>query len=148
VSELRIDINLPGAAAVHEPRLKSWLESAVRSALEHEGVRAAAVSLTLLDDDEMARLNTHYLQHEGPTDVLSFPLFAAGEAPVGDIYIGFGQACRQSEELRIPLDTELARLAIHGTLHVLGYTHPELDAREGSDLWQRQEAILQKMLQR
>ncbi|MGH7466398.1 MAG: rRNA maturation RNase YbeY [Longimicrobiales bacterium] len=148
MSDLRIDINLPGAAAEDESHWQHWLEGAVRSTLEHEGVQQAAVSVTLVDDAEIARLNAHYLQHEGPTDVLSFPLFEKDEAPVGDIYIGFDQARRQSEELQIPLDTELARLAIHGTLHVLGYTHPDLDARERSDLWQRQEAILQKVLRR
>ena len=73
-------------------------------------------------------------------------LFAEGELPVGDIYIGYDQARRQAAELAVPLSTELARLAIHGTLHVLGYDHPEQDAREGSEMWQRQETILKQVL--
>jgi probable rRNA maturation factor len=148
VNELRVDVQLAdGVAAVQAPLLEQ-LERAVRSTLEHEGITRAAVSLTLMDDAGMAGLNQQYLQHEGPTDVLSFPLYAPGEWPVGDIYIGYDQARRQAEQLQQPFEAELARLAIHGTLHVLGFTHPEEGSREESEMWQRQEAILQQVLQR
>ena len=121
------------------------VRAAVAAALADRGVQDAAVSVTLVGDDGIANLNQQYLGHEGPTDVISFPLFEQGERPVGDIYIGAAQARRQAQDLGIPLRQELARLAIHGTLHVLGYEHPDNEERENSELWRLQEAILRRL---
>ncbi|MEX2284622.1 MAG: rRNA maturation RNase YbeY [Gemmatimonadota bacterium] len=147
MSEPRVDVNF-GDQITPAPTAAADIEVAVREALDQEGVDRAAISITLLSDAEIAQLNHQYLQHEGPTDVLSFPLYEKGEPPVGDIYIGYEQAKRQSSDLAVPLDTELARLAIHGTLHVLGYVHPDDGAREQSEMWQRQEEILRAFLRR
>lgn len=144
---LRIDVSigdgLPDSAL---DEVSVLLERAVAATLTHEQVAAAAISLTLISDAQISALNAQYLDHDGPTDVISFPLYEAGEEPVGDIYIGYEQARRQADELWVPLDTELSRLAIHGTLHVLGYDHPEDAAREHSELWRRQETILLQLL--
>lgn len=146
-AQRRIDVSigdgLPDAALEQASVL---LERAVEATLTHEQVAAAAISLTLITDAQISELNARYLDHDGPTDVLSFPLYEAGEDPVGDIYIGYEQARRQADELSVSLDTELSRLAIHGTLHVLGYDHPEDGAREDSELWRRQENILLQLL--
>ncbi len=146
MSELHVEVNLAEGVTVSEAGVTPLLERAVLSTLQSEGVIAADISITLLGDAEITSLNAHYLQHGGPTDVISFPLFEEGEAPVGDIYIGYDQARRQSDELIVPLGTELARLAIHGTLHVLGYEHVEASADQAGEMWQRQEAILQQVL--
>jgi probable rRNA maturation factor len=144
VTELRIDVNFgPDVAA---DAAAQDIEPAVRQTLEYEGIEAATIAVTLLADPQITDLNRQYLQHEGPTDVLSFPLYEEGEEPVGDIYIGYDQARRQSAELDVPLGAELARLAIHGTLHVLGYDHPDDGARDQSEMWERQEAILRAFL--
>jgi probable rRNA maturation factor len=144
VTELRIDVNFgPDVAA---DAAAQDIELAVRHTLEHEGIEAATIAVTLLADPQITDLNRQYLQHDAPTDVLSFPLYEEGEEPVGDIYIGYEQAQRQSAELAVPLAAELARLAIHGTLHVLGYDHPEEGARDQSEMWERQEAILRAFL--
>ncbi|MGH7461549.1 MAG: rRNA maturation RNase YbeY [Longimicrobiales bacterium] len=148
MNELRVEVNLADGVHISEPDVEPLIERAVRSALESEGVADADISVTLLLDPEISTLNQQYLKHEGPTDVISFPLFADGEAPVGDIYIGYEQARRQSDELTVPLTAELARLAIHGTLHVLGYDHAGGSARETDPMWQRQETILQQVLGR
>lgn len=122
------------------------LHRAALAVLEAEAVEDANISVALLDDDGIAELNRRYLDHEGPTDVLSFPLYGPGEEPAGDVYIGYEQALRQAKDLGVPVSEELARLAVHGTLHVLGYTHPEGEEREGSELWRRQEAVLTTVL--
>ena len=144
----RIAVNtaeeLPGADLA---RLQPILKRAVGAALNHESIADASISVTLLNDARISALNEQYLEHPGPTDVISFPLFQQGEPPVGDIYIGFDQARRQAAELSVGLEAELARLAIHGTLHVLGYDHPEDGAREGSEMWQVQESILRQVLE-
>lgn len=122
------------------------VERALRSVLAGEGVAAAAVSVALVGDPEIADLNHRYLGHEGPTDVISFPLSAPGEAVVGDVYIGAEQARRQAEELGVDFSEELVRLTVHGALHVLGYEHPEGDDREASPMYSRQEELVALIL--
>jgi probable rRNA maturation factor len=95
-----------------------------------------------LDDRGIAELNERYLSHDGPTDVLSFPLYDQNEPPIGDVYIGIEQACRQAAALGVDPLEELTRLAVHGTLHVLGHEHPEGMGREKSAMWRLQERIV------
>jgi probable rRNA maturation factor len=118
------------------------IRAAVRAALDHERVRDAELSITLLDDDEITELNARYLGHDGPTDVISFALYESGEHPVGDVYIGYAQARRQAAALEVAPLEELRRLAVHGTLHVLGYEHAEGRARESGAMWRVQEAVV------
>lgn len=124
------------------------LERAVYAALLDAGLEDAEISLALLDDEAIASLNEEYLEHEGPTDVLSFALYGADEAPLGDVYVGYAQALRQAAQHDVPAEEELARLAIHGTLHVLGEDHPEGPERLESGMWARQERILDAVLGR
>jgi probable rRNA maturation factor len=134
------------AAGGHE-NLVVMLESAILAATERLGVADGEISLALLDDDGIRTLNREHLGHDAPTDVLSFALWEEGHPVVGDIYVGYDQAVRQAREEEIPLREELLRLAIHGTLHVLGYDHPEeAGARAVSEMYQLQEKLLREIL--
>ena len=124
------------------------LEGAVRHVLAAEGVEEAEISLAFVSDEQIARMNEAYLDHEGVTDVISFSLHGEGERPLGDIYVGVQQAARQAEEVDVPHEQELLRLAVHGTLHVLGYDHPTDEAREASPMYRRQEDLLASYLDR
>lgn len=126
--------------------VRGLLRRAALAALRAEAVPAAEVSITLLDDEAITTLNRQYLAHDHPTDVIAFPLHREGEPPLGDIYLGWDQALRQARDLGEEPEVELARLAIHGTLHILGYDHPEGTERERSSMWKRQEEILQKVV--
>jgi rRNA maturation RNase YbeY len=121
------------------------LQAAVAHTLEIEARDAVEISLTLLDDDEIRELNRRYLGHDRPTDVISFTLGAPDDL-VGDVYLGVDQARRQAEEHGVPVAEELLRLAIHGTLHVLGHDHPEGEDRYVSPMFERQEHILRTLL--
>ncbi|HSJ15873.1 MAG TPA: rRNA maturation RNase YbeY [Longimicrobiales bacterium] len=118
------------------------MRAGVRRALHAAGRRDGEFSIALLDDDEIAALNAEYLGHRAATDVIAFALYEPPEPPLGDIYIGAAQALRQARARRIAPAEELTRLAVHGTLHVLGHDHPEGDARMQSDMWRLQEAIV------
>lgn len=118
------------------------IRSGARGAFRHERVKEGEVSITLLGDEEIAELNRQYLEHEGPTDVISFPLYQEPEPVLGDIYIGVAQAAREARRRRIGLEEELLRLAVHGTLHVLGHDHPDGEERTRSVMWQVQEHIV------
>jgi probable rRNA maturation factor len=122
------------------------VEAAVRHVLRAEGVDQAEISVALVGDAEIAALNQEYLDHEGPTDVISFHLHDAGEPPLGDVYVGVEQAARQAAGFGAPADEEVLRLAVHGTLHVLGYEHPEGEDRADSPMFARQEALLREFL--
>lgn len=122
------------------------VEEVVEAVLRSENVGAAAISVTFLSDPEIARLNSEYLSHEGPTDVISFPLTQPGGPAVGDVYIGADRAVLQAGELGIDVAEELLRLTVHGTLHVLGYDHPESGERETSPMYLRQEELLRAYL--
>ena len=98
----------------------------------------AVVTLAFVDDDEMRALNKRYRRKDRTTDVLSFgeslPRGARGAdaaarlSPdedgvlrVGDVVISGAQAARQARRRRSPLGEEIAFLAAHGVLHLLGF---------------------------
>jgi probable rRNA maturation factor len=124
----------------------------VKLALEREGHGEAEISITFLADDPILALNRRWLEHDWVPDVLSFPLhppaFEGERAiPMGDIYIGMEQAERQARENGVPYDEELLRLAIHGTLHLLGYDHTDEEARLGGGAhFIRQEELVRQVL--
>lgn len=117
------------------------LEEAVRHTVERAGGQVVEISVALLGDDDIQELNHRFLGRDRPTDVIAFTL---GEDPerVGDVYVGVDQARRQAAELGVPVDQELLRLAVHGTLHVLGQDHPEGEDRYDSPMFVLQEEIV------
>jgi probable rRNA maturation factor len=123
------------------------LEAAAHHALEAEGAGEIELSIALVSDATIEELNGRYLDRDGPTDVISFPLQQPGALLVGDVYIGAEQARRQADEAGVPLREELLRLVIHGTLHVLGWEHPEeAEERQDSPMYRRQEELLASFL--
>lgn len=127
------------------PVSESALVAAGRTTILAEGRRTAEISVTLLGDEEMRRLHSEYLGKDAPTDVLVFSL-GDEEHPVGDVYIGIEQARRQAEELGVTLEEELVRLVVHGTLHTLGYDHPDGPERLESPMFARQEELVQRVV--
>lgn len=120
------------------------LEDAVRRSALACGANAGEFSVTLLDDAEIRGLNDEYLGHDRPTDVISFSL-GDDERPLGDIYVGYDRAVTQSNDAGVPLAEELARLTIHGVLHVLGHDHPDGVERLDSPMFELQERLLREL---
>jgi probable rRNA maturation factor len=88
--------------------------------MRHLGVRGRTLSLLITGDAEMRSLNLQWRKLDRTTDVLSFE----GDAVVlGDVVISLEQAMRQSERFEVPLEEEIARLLVHGILHLLGHDH-------------------------
>jgi len=126
--------------------ISAAVRRAVRATLAAQGVGEADISVALVGDAAMAELNQRWLGHDGPTDVIAFPLFEEGAAPSGDIYVGVAQGVRHAHELGIDAAEEIVRLAIHATLHVLGHDHPEGDERVETPMWQIQERLVREVL--
>lgn len=144
MTALSVEVGVPDGLVV--PLELDEIEAAVTLVLVAESVSEAELSVALVSDPEIATLNEQYLAHAGPTDVISFPLHLPGGAPLGDIYIGVEQAARQAAETGTDVREEILRLAVHGTLHILGYEHPESDERDDSPMYRRQEALLASYL--
>ena len=106
------------------------------------------LSITFVGRAAISRLNRRYLGHQGPTDVISFGLGRVGKrgAVVGDVYICPEVARDNARRQGISAGEELVRLVVHGTLHVLGYDHPEGATRTTSRMWRKQERILARVL--
>jgi probable rRNA maturation factor len=144
MDELTVEVSLGEGLSL--PIGEAAVESAVRHVLRVEGHAAGEVSVAFLADPEIAEMNREYLAHDRPTDVISFALHEPGEPPLGDVYVGLEQALRQADELGVDPGEELLRLAVHGTLHVLGYDHPEGVERAESGMFRRQEDLLREIL--
>lgn len=106
------------------------LRTAVKEVLSGEGVLRATVSLAIVDDPTMHRLNRDYLQHDYPTDVLSFVLDRDEGMLDGEIIVSADTAASSCSEYGWSSAEELALYVIHGTLHLVGYDdHSPADRR-------------------
>jgi probable rRNA maturation factor len=79
------------------------------------------INLIFVDDDYLRGLHRNYLNDDSFTDVMSFKLNNNAERLDGEIYISVDRAKYYSQKLKIPLDSEIARLIIHGLLHLKGH---------------------------
>lgn len=103
-----------------------------RAALRAVGHVRSELSLALVGDAAMVELNRTHRGKSSPTDVLSFSLVEGTAADfrgalLGDVVIDVEQAARQARRARRPLDAELAKLLVHGVLHLLGHDHERDD---------------------
>ena len=114
--------------------------------LRWERARRARIELALLGPTAMRRLNRRATGRRGLTDVIAFTLPQPDGAILGDVYIcpAAARAFVTGDRLR----EELVRLAVHGTLHVLGYDHPDGPGRTRSAMWQRQERYVRRLMGR
>jgi probable rRNA maturation factor len=93
---------------------------ACRKIAEGAGHSAAAISITLVDDEEMQVLNREHLDHDYPTDVLSFPLSSPGGMLEGEIIVSTATAIANAQEYGNRAVDELLLYVVHGMLHLVG----------------------------
>jgi probable rRNA maturation factor len=113
------------------------LAELARETLREEGLARAELSLSFVDEVEIADLHERFMDEPGPTDVLSFPLDDVdedGTRILGDVVVAPTVAARNNPE---DAAGELRLLVVHGILHLLGYDHEEDGAR--TRMWERQE---------
>jgi probable rRNA maturation factor len=145
----RIDVRIapPFRTAVRA----AWLRAVARRTLEAEGVAGAVQAGVVVADDETVRdLNQRFLGLDEPTDVLSFGLAAAEDAPfalppeevasLGEVVIAYPTALRQAQAAGRSVEAEFAHLLVHGLLHLLGYDHQR--PHDGRAMRRREEEIL------
>ena len=122
--------------AVRAPVTPAFIRRVIRNAVRVPEVAArmprgeATVAVRLTDDRELRALNQHYADEDQATDVLSFE---GSGLHLGDIAISWPAVLRQAPDYDHPPETELALLAVHGVLHLLGWDH--YDVSERREMW-------------
>ena len=107
---------------------RAFVESVARTTLESEKVTQAQVSFAFVDDATIHEINRRHLDHDWPTDVITFglsepddPLLAA------ELVISTEMTVRTAEESGVEPRTELALYVVHGLLHLCGFDDHEPD---------------------
>jgi probable rRNA maturation factor len=114
----RVDIALD-----HEPfpvDVERLREAVTRIARDH-GRSKGTVSVAIVDDATIHDVNRRFLNHDEPTDVVSFVLEEGEKLLDGELIVGADVAVRTAAELGVPPGDELLLYVIHGTLHLAGY---------------------------
>jgi probable rRNA maturation factor len=117
------------------------LRALARDTLRGEGIARAELSVSFVEQEEIAALHERFMDEAGPTDVLSFPLDDVDGAKegervrlLGDVVVAPTEAARNDPG---DPESELRLLLVHGILHLLGYDHEDDGAR--TRMWERQE---------
>lgn len=119
---------------------ESLIERAVRTVLEAAGVVSATVSIAIVDDAQITRLNHQFLQHDNATDVLSFALNEP-QAPLdGEIIVSAETAQRMAARYGWEASAELLLYVIHGSLHLVGYD--DVSAADQAEMRRREAEVL------
>ncbi len=125
-----MSVRLSGPAAhMGLPRVdRGLLRRRARRILAALDCPGAEISIALVDDAAITALNARHRGRPRATDVLAFSLLEGAHAErrgalLGDVVIGLETAARQARSRRRTLDDEVARLLVHGALHLIGYDH-------------------------
>lgn len=99
---------------------KQPIVSYVRRVLRKVNCTRASVTVVFVGSRTCRQLNRRFLSHDYVTDVLSFDL-EGGKMLEGEVYVNLDRARQQAQEYGVAFGNEVARLVIHGTLHLVGY---------------------------
>jgi len=162
--ELDISWEETSVNQLEQPGLKEILRRGIHEALLSGGGREEAeIGLVLVDDKTIGELNKSYRGIDGPTDVLSFAIQEKGEGEpdiimqdlledhqlgypdsiLGDIVVSVERARAQAEEYGHSFEREIVYLAVHGTLHLLGFNH--CSDQETMIMRSKEEQVMKKL---
>ncbi len=129
------------------PVRMSVLSRLAQHLLELVGEQQAELSLEIIGNTRMRRLNREYRERDKTTDVLAFPLRVSPgfrSSLLGDVVIAYPTAERQASAFDHSVDEELISLLIHGVLHLLGYDHEQGD-REARRMRRKEQALFESL---
>lgn len=111
---------------------KQSLKELMKAVLTAEQAPSAAITLVLVDDDYITKLNKEFLKKETTTDVLSFNFGdkALSDFLEGEVYANLDQIKRQAKDYHVTFEEELYRIIVHGLLHLLGYDDHDGEAQQ------------------
>jgi probable rRNA maturation factor len=112
------------------------LRRAVETILAEEGIERAMINIAVVDDATIHDLNRRFLNHDEPTDVLSFPLGDEAGRLEGDIIVSADTAVRTAAHVQWPAADEVLLYVVHGILHLVGYD--DVDSQSRTEMHARQ----------
>ena len=139
-------VRSPIRAAVSRHFTKRQLEKVVQQLVRAEKTGKRSLSILLTTDSEIRKLNKRYRAKDKATDVLSFPVDAKSplfHQSLGDLVISWETTKTQAKEYNTTIREEFLRLLVHGFLHLCGYDHENVSAKEAKRMQDR-EALLRR----
>ncbi len=97
--------------------LRRWMESVIR----RENGTPGEINFIISNDDYLLKLNKKYLKKKSYTDILTFPMGEDSGTVSADIYISIDRVRENSKKFKQQVKKELARVMVHGILHMMGY---------------------------
>jgi metalloprotein, YbeY/UPF0054 family len=144
-----IDLQIASENSEGLPTLEQfthWVETALAFEAQTEDFPETEMTIRIVDEEESQTLNREYRGKDYPTNVLSFPFEVPEgiELPLlGDLVICRQVMEREAKEQQISLASHWAHLAVHGTLHLLGYDH--IEEAEAEEMEGLETKIMQKL---
>ena len=113
------------------------------------GYPDAQLSILIVDDTQIAELNQTYLNHSGPTNVISFPMQEGPFSDItpellGDVVISADTACREASNAGMGMTERFNQLLIHGILHLVGYDHVNSE-EEAAIMEQKSDELMKRI---
>jgi probable rRNA maturation factor len=117
------------------------LKEVAKAVLEGEGIASAKVTFAFVSNAHIHRLNKQYLDHDEPTDVLTFPYSVKGAKKLeGEVVIGDEVAAEYAADRGHGVELERQLYVIHGCLHLCGYN--DIDAKTEARMRERERHYL------
>ena len=144
-----IDLQIASENSEGLPTLEQftyWVETALAFEAQTEDFTETEMTIRIVNEEESQTLNREYRGKDYPTNVLSFPFEVPEgiELPLlGDLVICRQVMEREAKEQQISLASHWAHLAVHGTLHLLGYDH--IEEAEAEEMEGLETQIMQKL---
>jgi rRNA maturation RNase YbeY len=105
------------------------VQELVEAVLRDEKVEPSYVGIILSRRDAIHEMNRDFLQHDYPTDVLSFPIAEDKRALEGEVYVDLDMAAERASEFGDSFRREAARYVVHGVLHLVGHDDATTEER-------------------
>lgn len=137
-------ISISIANPYEQPLDFAALKDAARTVLAGEGVKDAKIVLAFINNEHIHRLNKQYLDHDEPTDVLTFPYSKPKAAKLeGEVVIGYEIAAEYAADRGHDVTLEYLLYVIHGCLHLCGYD--DRDAKQSKKMRTKEREYLAKL---
>ncbi len=127
----------------HVPLDRRRIRRAVEAVVRDAGLSEARVSVAVVDDPTIARLNQEFLGRSGPTDVLSFVLERSEHGLEGEVVVGAETAAANAPRYGNSPEDELLLYVVHGALHLVGYD--DTTPRERAVMRKKEKEYLARM---
>lgn len=127
--------NLPSELQSEQPLLKPWLKELIRQ----HGFIPGNIAYFFCNDEELLKINQHFLQHDTYTDIITFD-YGEGVLVAGEIHISEQRVRDNATEMQnLPLE-EFLRVVAHGVLHLCGFK--DMTAKEAAEMRSQEEVAI------